>query len=193
MKLEQYLDGLASMHGRALTAPAAHMFLNALSEYPEGSVLAALDRCVKELRTFPTIADIIARIHDGRPGVEEAWALCPRTEDQSVVWTSEVRDAFFMGAAKMIDRDEVAARMAFKESYTKILSTARANNTQVNWEVSLGQDKRSRESALLEAVQKQRISLDRAKQLLPDVSFQNSALLKRLESAVQDNKLLEVK
>jgi hypothetical protein len=172
MKIEQYLDGLASMHGRPLNAMAARMFLNALSKYPEHLVVEALEKCSIELRTFPTLADIISRIQqmDGRPGVEEAWSMCPKTEAQSVVWTEEIRDAFLKAAIRLIDTDEIAARMAFKEKYTKLLSEARYKNIPAKWEVSLGHEKTGREKAINTAIGKGILTQQEARMLLPDNS-----------------------
>src|SRR5689334_18833429 len=62
----------------SLSEPAIRVMVNSLSEYPEPQVLGALRKCCKELKSKLTIADILTRIDDGRPGVEEAWAMLSR-------------------------------------------------------------------------------------------------------------------
>lgn len=173
---------MAEMHGKQMSPAAGMMMATDLSKYPDAVVLEALKRCRMELRTFPSIGDIVARIQisDGRPGVEEAWSLCPVSEEQSTVWTTEVRDAFFSGAAALLERDEVAARMAFKESYAKLISDSRASGRPLQWEVSLGNDKIGRERALVNAVRKNRIDAAHAKKLLPDCSFASTRVQPQL-------------
>lgn len=158
---------MAQLTGKTFaSAEPAELLAADLADYPAPAVLVALARCRKELRSFPTLADILARIEDGRPGAEEAWAMIPRDEDGSVVWTSEMAEAF--GTARRLLPDEVAARMAFRETYLKLLADARAERRPARWEVSLGMDKNGRVAALQEAVRKKRIGQDQAQALLPD-------------------------
>ena len=58
------------------------------------AVLKALTRCRREVKGMLTIQDVVSRIDDGRLGVEEAWAMMPFSESQSVVWTEEMAQAF---------------------------------------------------------------------------------------------------
>ncbi len=166
------LQAMGQIYGREISTAAAMMIVQDLSPYADQEILDALSRCRRELKFFPTVADIVSRIqaNDGRPGVEEAWSLCPISEAQSAVWTEEARDAFFQAALPLID-DLVAARMAFKECYDKLVAQARAQGKPAKWEVSLGHDKLGRERVLVKAVQQGRISAAQAQRLLPDCSF----------------------
>lgn len=140
-----------------------------LADYPEGHVLAALKRCRSELKSI-RFADIIDRIPGGHPGPEEAWAIISRSmnnEQISIVWTDEIREAY--GVACALADDPVAARMAFKELYSPLVSASRANRKQPSWSVSLGYDVAGRERAVQEAVEKGRISLEHARQLVPSL------------------------
>lgn len=130
-----------------------------LEAYPEAQVLAALKRCRQELRSIK-FADIIDRIPGGHPGVEEAWALVARSlnnESVSIVWTDQMREA--MGVALALGNDPIAARMAFKETYARSVSEARAKREVPKWSASLGWDPHGREIAQIEAENRNRITL----------------------------------
>jgi len=129
------------------------LMLMDLGHHSKKSVLDALKLCRLELPRFPSIGDIAQRINDGRPGVEEAWAKLPKSEKDSVVWTDEMRAAF--GEIRhLIGKDDVAARMSFKDAYNRLVREAKINNTPVNWNVSLGTDKSHRECVVGEAMNK---------------------------------------
>ena len=172
-ELVQVVQAMAELYGRPLGTYAAEMFLTDLGKYPMDDVKTALSACRKELRNFPTVADVISRIQaqDGRPGVEEAWAMCPLREDQSAVWNDEISEAF--GVARHLlyssHSDQVGARMAFKEAYSRIVIANRAANKPLRWWPSLGNDKNQRATALLAAVEKKRISLKDAKDIMPEI------------------------
>jgi hypothetical protein len=147
------LAATAELSGRQLSESAVKVFADDLSRFNERDVLTAISRCRIELRAFPTIADIIARIPDGHPGVEEAWALVPKSESDSVVWTDEMSQAFH-AARSLLASDPVAARMTFKEVYTKRLLEARAVGSKPRWRTSFGSDRPHRESVIRDAVEK---------------------------------------
>jgi hypothetical protein len=65
------------------------------------------------------------------------------------------------------DGDRIAARMAFKESYAKLVTTSRDQKQPIKWSMSFGDDKNSRQTALADAVRLKRIQLDSAIALLP--------------------------
>jgi hypothetical protein len=165
------LQGLAialELTQTSLSEAAIRILAIELSRYPEGQVLGALGRCRKELRGRLTLADIISRLDDGRPGPEEAWAMIPRDEATTVVWTEEMARASGVARPLMADGDMVAARMAFLECYRKIVQEARDSGTEVKWEPSLGTDAAGREAALLDAVNRNRLSADHVRALLPN-------------------------
>jgi hypothetical protein len=177
-KLLQTIQATAEIYGRTMSAFSAEILLNDLSEYPEADILKSLTRCRKELRSFPTLAEIISRIDDGRPGVEEAWAMLPKDESASVVWTEEMRDAFGV-VRSQLDSDPIAARMAFKEVYSRLLTDSRASRKAPKWEPSLGFDRHSRDAALQEAVSKGRLEIGYAQSLSPHIQLQLPEHLKK--------------
>jgi len=157
----------AELTQTVLSKAAAKVMADDLANYPEPQVLAALTRCRRELKGRLTIADVLTRLDDGRPGPEEAWAMLPRDEATTVVWTEEMATA--MGVAQpLLDKGEdIPARMAFKEAYTKLVQEARDARRPVKWTASLGHDPRGREQVLTEAVERGRLPAAHVAGLLP--------------------------
>lgn len=159
---------MAALHQRSLDdKDVANIYAEDLAPYPEQQVLDALSRCRRELRTFPTIADIISRIDDGRPGAEEAWAMIPKDESSSVVWTGEMQEAYAI-ARGLLSEDPVAARMAFREAYLRLIADSRAHRRPTVWTPSFGHDLTGRTQALQLAVDRKRLSHNAAEAILPD-------------------------
>lgn len=168
IELIQALAATAELCGTNLSEAAAKLLLSDLAEYDEKAVLVALSKCRRELKGRLTLAEIVSRIDDGRPGAEEAWASLPIDESMSVVWTEEMSAAFWI-AQPLIDQGEmVAARMAFKEAYLRLLGEAREKRIPPKWTVSLGYDKDGRKPVLLAAVERGRINRTQARKLIPD-------------------------
>jgi hypothetical protein len=162
----------AQVMGTDLSEDAARMMCADLAEYPEPQVMVALQRTRREVKGRISVADVIARIDDGRPGPEEAWSMIPRSEEQTAVWTDEIANAHSAAAPLLALGDEVAARMAFKEAYVRLVTQARAARSPVVWRVSLGWDKAGREPAIARAVDQGRITVDTARRALPSGHFE---------------------
>lgn len=179
----------AELTGTQFSKGAARVMAADLSAYPEEMVLGALTRCRKELRGRLTVADVISRLDDGRPGPEEAWAIISSAladERITVVWTDEM--ALASGPARAIIEDQVAARMAFLESYRRLVQLARDDGEPVRWSQSLGYDVHARAGPLLEAVRLGRLPESHVAKLLPhrgepaaDVASKLPDLTKRLQ------------
>jgi hypothetical protein len=177
VRLLEIIKATGEIYSRQVSTAAAVMFLADLDGFDSSQILNALSICRKQLKTFPSIADVIARIDDGHPGVEEAWAMIPKEEEGSIVWTNEMVGAFGIARNLLLDGDAIAARMAFKESYTQMLATSRSENISPNWFLSPGHDKTTHEPAVREALSKKRISIGYARDLLPEIEFKNPATL----------------
>jgi hypothetical protein len=161
---------MAAYYGQKIEDHVLLMYAEDLADIPLESLKQAFQQIRRDPKVtrFPLPAMVRDRVSDGRPGAEEAWALCPKDEFTSVVWTDEVAQAF--GAARvLLEEDPIAARMAFKESYARIVSEAKASGRAPKWEASLGHDKSGRESALREAVNRGRLSLEYAKSIVPEI------------------------
>lgn len=166
-ELLQAVAVTAELCGRTFSEAAARVFVDDLAIYPEQATIKALSRCRREVRGFLTIADVVSRLDDGRPGVEEAWAMLPFDESQSAVWSDEMAAAFGIALPLIEAGDKVAARMAFKESYVKEIAAARDIGRPVRWTPSLGTDKTTHKAALTEAVSKGRLTIEHARMLIP--------------------------
>lgn len=155
----------AELTNTPISAAAAKVMASDLAAYPERQVLGALTRCRKELKGRLTVADIVTRLDDGRPGPEEAWALMPLDESSTVVWTDEMSGAWGVALPLLEEGDRIAARMAFLESYRSRVQKARDAGLQVKWAVSFGHNVEGRQLALAQAIHLGRIVEARALQL----------------------------
>ena len=114
--------------------------------------------CPKPAHLIEQIA--LAQKMDGRPGAEEAWALslAAKDEAETVVWTRECAQAWALCKPVMDLGDDVGARMAFREAYTRLVAEARARREPVAWEVSEGFDPERRRVAVCAAVDAGRVN-----------------------------------
>lgn len=166
------VKAMAEIYGKTMTDAAALLYLAALAHLPEAACQAALQRCLKELRQFPTVADVLARAQalDGRPGPEEAWALLPKDEAATAVWTDEMADAYRIARTLMREGDMIGARMAFKEAYLARVQEARDAGRAAAWSATLGHDVEGRRVVIEEAVRLGRLPAEQARAMLPDMT-----------------------
>ena len=157
----------AELCGRTFSEAAAGVFCDDLRGYKPQQVLRALARCRREVKGVLTTADVINRIDDGRPGVEEAWALLPANEEATVVWTAEMAEAHGICSPLLHAGDRIGARMAFKEVYTRLLAQARDEAAPAKWTASLGSDLEARKRALAAAVEDGRLAAEDAYGMCP--------------------------
>lgn len=164
------LGDIWALKQQSLTAGQKAMFFRALAKHPMNEVRAGLDAHVSDPKRglfLPMPADVIAQIigivaDDGRPGAEEAWAMAIKSRDEAVtvVWTAEVSEALGVAQPLLDAGDEVGARMAFKEAYTRMVNDARQARARPVWSVSLGHNAAGRDAVLLPHVEAGRISRD---------------------------------
>ena len=167
MDLLESIKGTYAVLGQDMTDLGLELMAEDLAPYPLEHILQALARCRKELKRL-TLSDILDRIPGRHPGPEEAWAIVSasmRDDSITIIWTDEMRLSF--GIAHAIAEDPVAARMAFKEQYSQLVSEARAFGDTPQWSASLGSDKAQRELAILEGVKHGRLSEAYAQKILP--------------------------
>lgn len=157
----------AEVCGQALSPAAAEILAGDLGDFNESVIMAALARCRMELQGPMKVSDILARIADGRPDMDEAWAMIPPSEHASVVWTDEMAQAWGAVLPLLNAGDVSGARAAFRETYAKAVLEARIRREPAHWTPSLGSDVADRERALLDALRKRRLSIKHVKQLLP--------------------------
>ena len=156
------LDDVVGMYPKgSVTSGQTAMFFRALSAYSIAEVRAGFDAHVRDTQRGqfqPMPSHILAQIeglsaNDGRPGPEEAWAKALRAADEqnTVVWTEEMAEAWGIAQPVIANGDEVGARMAFREAYTRLIDAARRARRAPVWMASLGFDMRQRAEALQSA------------------------------------------
>lgn len=155
VELLQAVAVTAELCGLTLSEAAAGVFVGDLAVYDEAQVIAALRRCRREVRGRLTVHDVVSRIDDGRPGPDEAWGLIPVGEEASTVWTEEIAQAWSVACHAEAG---FARRASFRESYASAVAMARDAGIKPKWTVSLGWSEKGRESAVLLALEKGRIS-----------------------------------
>lgn len=160
----------AELCGKVFSPGAARQFAADLSPYPESQVFGALERCRREVKGILSLADVISRLDDGRPGADEAWAMMPRDESQSVVWTDEMAVAWGIARPLIEAGEPVAARVAFRDCYNRVVTLARCERRPAQWRLSPGSDPNGRTQAIADALEKGRLSKRHAMELLPVVS-----------------------
>jgi hypothetical protein len=135
---------------KPLSSTGKALFFKALAHQSIDAVQQGLTAHIRDTqrgRFQPMPSDILAQIEgksaeDGRPGVEEAWAisLAAMDESETVVWTDEMCSAFWICKPILDQGDEVGARMAFKESYNRQVAVARKDGRPVKWQVTPGKN-----------------------------------------------------
>jgi hypothetical protein len=166
------LDATCSLLSRGQYTPNAAntaLWFRSLAAHDLATVRAAFDAHVRDPqrgRFVPVPADILAQIEgqvadDGRPGGDEAWATALRAADEAdtVVWTAEMAEAWAISKPVLAAGDEVGARMAFRDAYSRLVEAARRERQSVAWSASLGFDTERRSIALATAVQAGRLAL----------------------------------
>lgn len=193
----ELLDGCYALLGRekALNGPAKALFFRALGSHSIEAVRAGLDAHIKDPkrgRFAPTPADVIEQIEglvadDGRPGAEEAWAMCCRAADESetLVWSAEMSEAYAVASPLMQEGDQIGARMAFKEAYGRMVDDARRSRRSVSWSVSLGHDVSKRHGALVAAEARGLLAAGEALRLAPPAADMHTTATILLENATK--------
>lgn len=179
----------AAVTGSELSAPALAVMVEDLLGYPLDRAVNAIRRARREC-TRLTLAGIIERVDgsDGHPGPDEAWAMCPMTEADSVVWTEQMARAYAIADVLVKAGDRIGGRMAFKDAYVREVEQARLARAPVHWTASLGTDQAKRETAITQALQSNRLTLERAQALLPAPTIEAAGAL--LQLPAQDDEAL---
>lgn len=152
----------AEVTGTELSEGAAMVIAEELASLNRNHVMGALKRCRRELKGRLTLAAILERLDDGRPSAEEAFGMLPRDESQTVVWTDEIAEASSIALPLLDAGDKVSARMAFKDTYSRLVSAARDAGKPARWWVSYGHDVKGREGPVRAAIDKGLLSVEYA-------------------------------
>jgi len=141
------------------------IYWEALSHRSLDDVRHALNAHVRDAdrgRFFPKPADIEAKLpclNQLWLSADEAWAMCPKSESDSAAMTNEIAQALAVANDLINEGDLVAARMAFKGAYNRLVDEAKASGRKPQWFASLGDDKNGRHMAQVKAVEMQNLAL----------------------------------
>jgi hypothetical protein len=154
-------DDMKPIEGQRL-----EMWWEALRGFPDGTVLNSVTRHLKTSHFKPQLADIVkgceAQTSGSWLGADEAWALMPKSEYDSAILTDEIAQAIAAATPLLEQGDKIAARMAFKDAYTRLVEQARIEGRQPRYFPSFGTDPHARVVMLARAVQTGQVSADKA-------------------------------
>jgi len=189
------LDDTYDMIGKSpaakvISATAKALFFNDLKRYPLELIEHALSahRLDPDRGRFtPTVADISSQIERRRPlqwvGADEAWAAMPKLESEPAILNQVTAQALVVAGPLLAEGDAVAARMAFKNCYDRLVSRAKLDREAPQYFLSPGGTHEDQEAVRIEA-QRQGLlpapEQSHQQQLLSGVSSVNRAKLKAL-------------
>lgn len=148
------------------------MWWKALQHFPDGLILRAAERHLTTSQFKPKLADIVqgcaAQLDGNWLGADEAWALMPKSENDSAMLTDEIAQAIAAATPLLEGRDKVAARMAFKDAYNRLVEKAKIEGRSPRFFPSFGVDPVGRVTMLATAVRAGQITLEKATAALPE-------------------------
>lgn len=159
---------------RVLSDRAQFVFVEALQGYPEAQVMAALARCRKEFKGTLTPRDVIDRLDDGRPSADEAWAMVPKNERDSAIWSDEMAHGWSIAEPAWMNGDRVGAHRAFRDAYTDAVYRNRDQRRPTNWTVTLGDDRQQAFNVIQHGLRCNKLSITAAMRAVPDLDHINT-------------------
>ena len=148
------------------------MWMNALSCFPRGSVTKSAENYMRTNKFKPQLADIVqgcmTQVPNAWLSADEAWALMPKSEMDSCMLTDETAQAMAAASPLLEAGDRVAARMAFRGAYERLIETAKVEGRQPVFFPSLGNDVPGRAAMLGAAVKAGQYQLEAALNIAPE-------------------------
>ena len=144
--------------------------------YEFNDIKAALNKCCIEVKGRLSLKDIIDRLPkkgDELPTADEAWGLVYDfdNDQKTIIAPAIAFEAGRCGAFNLISTDKVAARMAFKAAYDKLIPNY--SGKPIRYEISLSDDKEERRTALIQAVEDGKITKQHALKYEFDLEFKD--------------------
>lgn len=174
----QALTVCAELTGTQLSEAAFDVMVDDLMAYEAQSVLAALNRCRRELTGRLTLAAVLQRLDTGLPSADEAFGMLVegwRNEALTVVVPAIAMQAAGNGAQELyFGGDKTGARMAFKGAYERLAANVQS---KAAWFVSAGNDRDQRSAAVMAAVKAGRLEQEQAAAYLPSEAVEERLML----------------
>lgn len=172
-ELARILHETAVYYNRTLPPTQMSMYLNALEKFDLKAIKSAIQAHMVDPdcgHFMPMISQIAGKLGIGKqpedprivhPEPNEAWAIAVSTMDEfeTVVTTNQIQEAFGLASPVMANGDEVGARMAFLESYRRIIR----RDSVPTWYVSQGFDPYRREQAIKQAQERGLLSSEHSR------------------------------
>jgi len=164
---------MAEYHGYEISDGKAMMLAGDLENLSIQQINAAwkIYRLSSKGVRMPTVGQLAELIDDGNPSAQIAWNMIPKDEDSSTFWTEEMRLAWAVANDQIREGNITGAFFAFKETYERALNDSRFSGRKTKWSPSFGFDKSKRETAVIEAIVNNRISLGRGLDFYPELEY----------------------
>lgn len=150
------------------------MWMTGLAMFPPGSVARSTENYIRTNRFKPQLADIVAgcaaQVAGNWLGADEAWALMPKSESDSAMLTNEIAQAIAAASPLLEAGDRIAARMAFRDAYNRLVEQAKIDGRMPVYFPSFGTDKLGVASMLANAVRAGQIELGHAVEVRPEIA-----------------------
>lgn len=150
------------------------MWMEALAVFPPGSVMKSATSYIKSNKFKPQLADIVqgcmAQVPNAWLSADEAWARMPKSELDSCMLTNETAQAMAAASPLLEVGDRIAARMAFKGAYERLVEQAKVEGRMPVFFPSLGSDIPGRATMLGTAVKAGQFQLEAALNIVPEFS-----------------------
>lgn len=170
---EELIATIEAMGGEA-NLKVVGMMVADFRVFPKHQLKEALHRVRMEGTSRLTPKVLLDQLDaiNGRLGADEAFALVLKAKDetQTVVWTDEVAQAWAAVYSMVQSKDQVGARMAFKQAYERIAQDARAQLKRPEPAFTLGTDPELRRVAITQAHEQGRLPLALALDALEGVA-----------------------
>jgi hypothetical protein len=173
--LKKMIATISAEYGVTFEPVKIALWANGLQCFPDHIIERAVYAHIQNPdrgRFAPRLAEIIGNCDALSPGAkwlgaEEAWSQMPRGEGESAMLTNEAAEALAAANDLIAAGDKVAARMAFKEAYERLVAKAKMEGRRPAYFFSAGRDMDGREKVLVDAVRNNLIAADHVPKLLP--------------------------
>lgn len=155
-RLVKKINATLSVYDKFAESDALQVWVNTLMQYPIEESESAFEVHCKTSKFPPRPADIVEIIQRKYAGLwkspDEAWAVARQLGDQrlSIVTTDVILEALD-GLYGLLEEDPIAARMAFKSAYERIMQAGKVSGRVPKTHFSPGHDPVQRLEAANEA------------------------------------------